>query len=274
MKDYLSVQQFSKLSGIETSTLRYWDEMGLFSPIKRNPENHYRYYSLAQLLALNFVTTLSDLDIPLKTIADLRHERNPESLLRLLEKQEKQLDMQLGKLRERSSIIHARRELINYGLKAAELPVSVLFREDKELILWPPNEYEEGDTFIDAMSRFVNRNGEYRINLSFPVGGYHNSMESFLKAPALPDRFFSIDPLGSHIRKAGNYLLGFSRGYYAEFGDLPAKMDAYARENELDIAGPVYTIYLHDEICTQDSELYLAQSCIAVVPKEEEEEQE
>jgi len=86
MSTVLSIQEFSKISGIESSTLRYWDELGLFSPLARNPETNYRYYNTAQLLALNFVTVLSDLGFPLKTIAKLREERDPEKLLDLLEK--------------------------------------------------------------------------------------------------------------------------------------------------------------------------------------------
>ena len=106
MKDLLTIRDFSKLTGVEASTLRYWDEIGLFSPLKRNPENNYRYYSLAQVPALNFITTLSELEIPLKTIAELRKERDPEKLLSLLEKKEIQMDMELRALRQRSSIIH------------------------------------------------------------------------------------------------------------------------------------------------------------------------
>lgn len=264
MKDLFSVHEFSKLSGVETSTLRYWDDIGLFSPLKRNPDNNYRYYSLAQLLALNFVTTLSDLEIPLKTIASLRKERDPENFLRLLEKQERQMDMEMRRLRQRYSIIHARQELIRYGMRVDENLLEILFREEKALILWPSNEYKEGDTFIEAMANFICKTSDYHINLSFPVGGYYDSMDTFLKNPQRPDRFFSIDPIGAHKRKAGEYLVGFARGYYGDMGDLPQRMAAYAAEKSLKTSGPVYTMYLHDETCTQDASQYLAQSCIAV----------
>ena len=70
MKDFLSTQEFSKLSGIATSTLRYWDDIGLFSPRKRNPENNCRYYTPDQMIAVKFITVLSDLKIPLKIISD------------------------------------------------------------------------------------------------------------------------------------------------------------------------------------------------------------
>ena len=264
MKEYYTIQEFSNVSGVETSTLRYWDEIGLFSPVKRNPDNNYRHYAPEQLLALNFVTTLSELDIPLRTIAELRKERSPENLLNLLDKQEKKMDMELRTLRLRSSIIHARRELINYGVKIDETTIGVMFREDKELILWPRNKYQEGETFVAPLARFINKTAEQHINLSFPVGGYWDNMESFVKGPGLPDHFFSIDPLGAHMRKAGDYLIGFVRGYYGDMGDLPQKMLQYIKENKIDITGPVYTMYLHDEFCTHDPNYYLAQTCIAV----------
>jgi len=68
MKNQLTIKEFSELSGIDASTLRYWDEIGLFSPAHRNTENNYRYYAPTQIIAINFITVLSRLNIPLKTI--------------------------------------------------------------------------------------------------------------------------------------------------------------------------------------------------------------
>ena len=267
MDDYLSIQEFSKLSGVESSTLRYWDEIGLFSPLMRNPENNYRYYSTVQLLALNFVTTLSDLEIPLKTIAELREGRDPDDLLELLEKQEKLMDMEMRNLRRRYSIIHARRELINLGVKIDESRIMVCPKEEVNMFLWPHNEYKEGDTFIDPLSDYVSWTAENHINLGFPVGGYHDNIESFMKAPSRPDHFISIDPVGTYTQKAGEYLVGYVRGHYGDFSDLPERMYAYAKENSLNIIGPVFTVYLFDEFCTKDPSQYLAQISIAVSKK-------
>ena len=264
MNDNLSIHEFSKLTGVDATTLRYWDSIGVFSPSKRDPDNNYRYYSVVQIPALNFVTTLSDLEIPLKTIAKLRQERNPEELLNLLEKQEKKMDMEMRNLRQRYSIIHARRELINFGVKVDENVISVEYREDKAMFIWTRNEYGKGDSFIEPLAAKIADAGNQNINFSFPVGGYHDDMESFIKAPGHPDHFVSIDPLGNHTRKAGNYLVGFARGYYGQLGDLPERMRAYAEQKSVAVSGPVYTIYLREEICTRDASQYLAQCCVAV----------
>ena len=264
LSEYYSIQEFSKLCGIEASTLRYWDEIGLFTPLMRNPENNYRYYSAVQLIALHFVTTLSELEIPLKTIAALRDDRDPENLLELLEKQEKQMDMEMRNLRRRYSIIHARRELINFGVKALETEIAVRSKDEMPMFLWPRNEYQNGDTFIEPLAGHISWTSENHINLSFPVGGYHDSMGSFMKEPGKPDRFISIDPVGTHIQKAGEYLVGYVRGYYGELGDLPERMSEFAKANSLYTAGPVYTIYLFDEFCSNEPNEYLAQSSIAI----------
>ena len=264
MKDVYTIQEFAQLSGVESSTLRYWDDIGLFSPIKRNPENNYRYYSLEQLLALNFVTVLSDLDFPLKMIAELRSERDPEQFLRILDKQEKDMDMEMRRLRQRYSIIHARRELINYGMRVNEDEVALMHRDDLPLVLWPRNAYEENDTFVEALGGFVNQAGEQRVNLSFPVGGYYDSLDELAQAPERPQHFFSIDPTGRDTRVAGDYLIGFSRGYYADMGDLPDRIRAYADKHGIVIAGPVYAIYLFDEICVHEMDEYLVQLCVSV----------
>ena len=264
MKDFYSVKEFAKLTKIEASTLRFWDEIGLFSPAKRNPENNYRYYSLAQVTAVNFVSVLSELNIPLKEISELRKKRNPEDFMKLLEKQERDMDMELRALRERSSIIHARRELIRYGLSVDDRQVSVLHRDNKALILWPRNEYQEDETFIEPLANFVNQVESYRINLNFPVGGYWDDLQSFQRAPSQPDHFISIDPVGTHVRKAGEYLIGFSRGNYGEMGDLPERMVEHAKKNNLNVSGPLYVMYLLDEICVQEDSMYLAQACVAV----------
>jgi len=260
----LSIQEFSKVSGIEASTLRYWDEIELFSPLMRNPENNYRHYSSAQLLALNFVTTLSSLGISLKTIAELRDERDPEGFIELLEKLEKEMDMEMRNLRERYSIIHARRELIKMGLKVDVDTISVMYLDERSMILWPRNAYQEGDTFLEPLTAHLGDTANMHINLSFPVAGRHDDMESFLKAPGCPDNFASIDPIGTYVRKSGNYLVGYARGYYGEAGDLPGRMAAYAQENGLTLTGPVYTIFLHEEICTADPSQYLGKYAVAV----------
>ncbi len=272
MKDSLSVNEFSKLSGIEKTTLRYWDEIGLFSPAWRDPENNYRYYIPQQIIAVNFVTVLSELNVPLKAISAMKDKRTPESIVELIDRQEVRLDAEMRKLLERYAIIHARRGYIQYGLKMADIAhgeckVTVYDAPERNLILGPPNAFVEGESFYGAFMRFCRQAKGLRINLSYPIGGYHETMEGFLAAPHQPDRFFSVDPTGNHTKFAGEYLSGFVRGYYGEFGDLPQQMAAYMADSALTATGPVYAVYLHDEICITDPSQYLSMITVAVTKR-------
>lgn len=264
MSTLYPIKEFSKISGINVATLRYWDEIGIFSPIMRDPINNYRYYSIEQVLALNFVTTLSELGISLKAISELRKDRDPQALLAVLEARERALDMELRELRLRSSIIHLRQELIRTGLRVDEEQISVKYFDEKALKIWPRNEYKEGDTFVDPLSAFIHLSSEYYVNLSFPVGGCWDNLESFLKDPSRPQNFLSIDPVGVNKQEAGEYMVGYTRGYYADMGDLPKRIDGYAKENLLNAHGPVYVMYLYEETCMQDKTQYLAQVMVAV----------
>ena len=288
MKELLSIQEFSLFSGVEASTLRYWDNIGLFTPAERDPLNNYRYYSPQQIIAVNFIKVMSSLNVPLKTIGEMQQERNPAKIAELIEQQQKLLNIEMHRLRECYSIIHTRQELIQFGMlledgfrivdgkrinktnppenatQVDETKISVLYSEDRPFILGPPNEWVAGEAFYKPFKNFCAQAAELRINLNFPIGAYHNSMEDFIEAPGCPQHFFSTDPMGNRKQPAGNYLVGFTRGYYGEMGDVAARMAAYATENCLKIFGPVYVIYLHDEICLKDPSQYLVQVSVAV----------
>jgi len=288
MKDYLSVKEFSKLSGIEQTTLRYWDDIGLFSPARRDPDNNYRYYSPEQIIAVNFIKVLSELNIPLKTIGELERERTPFKIVELIEAQERILDMEMRRLREAYSIIHIRRELIYYGMHLEdgfhavdgmrvenkpesgkvewidENEIAVLHREQRPYILGPPNEWPEDGSFYEPFVNFCAAASDLRMNLNFPIGAYHNSFEDYQKAPGQPDNFISLDPTGNRVRPAGKYMIGFCRGYYGQFDDLAARLTAYAEKNKLRLTGPVYVMYLLDEVCMMETDQYMVQVSVAV----------
>jgi len=269
MKDDLSIKDFSNLSGIELTTLRYWDDIGLFSPERRDPSNGYRYYAPWQIIAVNFVTVLRNIGVPLKKISEVREKRNPENIMDLIDEQEYLLDKEIRRLQQARSIIQTRRNLIRLGQKADISQIAVEELPERAIILGPPNEtFEEREGPSLAFIDFCKRADALRIDIDYPVGGYHTSMADYLQNPSRPERFFSADPSGNDLREAGEYLVAYTLGYYGEFGDLPHRMEAYAQEHGLIFTGPVYVIYLFDEISAEDSAHYLAQISVAVSRKQ------
>ena len=262
----LTIKEFSEFAGITQSTLRYYDEIGLL-PASERGENNYRYYTPFQLITLNFINVLVDLGIPLSTIKELTARRTPESMIDLLSRQEVILDYKLYELRTAYSIIHTYRNNIQDGLFAREGDVSVREFDEARIILGPENSFESNETFYWSFINFCNSAKDYRINLRYPIGGYHLDMQSFLKAPGQPERYFSFDPVGNIIREKGKYLVGYERGYYGEFDKLPGKMAAYAKTYDLIFTGPVFVIYLHDEVSVVDPNQFMARVMVPVSSK-------
>ncbi|MDR0222546.1 MAG: MerR family DNA-binding transcriptional regulator [Oscillospiraceae bacterium] len=269
----LSIKEFSKFTGVSQSALRYYDEIGLLPPAARG-ENNYRYYAPMQITTLKFVNVLIELGVPLSTIKDMNAARAPEKVMDLLKRQEAKLNRRLDELRTAFSIIHTLRGNIQDGLSADNLlngGVSVKIEEldETRYILGPktPESFKAAPTFYEEFVNFCNSAEENRINIRYPIGGYYEDFDSLLKSPGRPDRFVSYDPLGNSVNSAGKYLVGYNRGYYGEFGDLPRKMGDYAEKRGLTPKGPVCVVYLLDEISVKDPKCFLLRVSSGVVKK-------
>ena len=258
-----SVKEFSKISGINDSTLRYWADIGLLLPAERNPKNDYRRYSLSQISEVNFITVLRDMGVSLKDIIEYKNNRDPDKLLGIIERQQKALDMQMHDLRYRYSVMHVRQELIRYGMNIDESEISVSEREDTAINIWPRNKYKEGETAFDALAALIAQTDRH-FYFSYPVGAYFDNTETFLKEPKLPNHFFALDPIGRKTWKKGEYLTAFFRGLFGDFGGLHERIVKYAKQNSLTLSGPVYVMALHDELCTGDPYNHLMQISVAV----------
>ena len=64
---YFTTGEFAALCGVTKHTLFHYDQLGIFSPVLKE-ENGYRFYSYAQIEVFHVISTLKELDIPLKEI--------------------------------------------------------------------------------------------------------------------------------------------------------------------------------------------------------------
>jgi len=256
--DLLSIKDFSEFTGIKQSTLRYYDEIGLFHPALRG-ENGYRYYSCQQIITVNLINVLTSLDIPRKKIIELAKERTPEGILKLFSTQEMILNDRLRQISNSYSVIQTFRKLIEEGLSADIDSIQRCTAASLPISLGPANHFLEDGQFYHTFIKYCNRAKKQGVNLSYPIGGYYKNLDSFMQTPSQPNIFFSLNPLGNEEKPAGDYLVGYTRGYYGEMGTLPQRLYDYAKENNIDLEGPVYAIYLQDELCLPDTSDYLVQ---------------
>jgi DNA-binding transcriptional MerR regulator len=263
-KKLLPIRDFSALTGIEESTLRYWDRIGLFQPVMRHEDNNYRLYALEQMIAINFITALSSLRLPLKAISQAGGIRDPQKIISLLDQHEFEIDKEMGILQEIHSTLHILRDMFRQGIEAAPGEIGVRHFGKMGIIMGPPNTFGEDESFYRGFAAYCKQAKLDRVNIVNPIGGYYASMEQYVESPSLPQRFFSVAPTGCDYRPEGDYLVGYVQGYYGQMGSMPEQLTTYAEKNSLTCEGSVYVIYLLDEICVPEPMEYLAQVSVLV----------
>ncbi|MDR1410172.1 MAG: MerR family transcriptional regulator [Oscillospiraceae bacterium] len=264
--ELLSIHDFAEYTGMKQSILRHYDDIDLFSPIFR-AENGYRYYAPTQIITLNMVSVLCDLRTVLREISELQRDRNPEAILEHLENQEEKFDLEMRRLQESYAISHMYRRLIRTGLSADEKAITECDMPEIPIYVGSETKFEKTTLFYKDFITFCQEARKKNINLSYPIGGGYHNMDLFFQAPAQPQFFFSMDPHGCRQKEAGHYLIGYTRGYYGEMGDLPDRLAAYAKEHNLIFNGPAYILYVLDEVSIKDPDQYLGQISVQVKKK-------
>lgn len=261
-KDYLTIKEFAEIVGVTPEALRYYHRIGVFIPAKVGTElkNLYRLYDPTQVTTFKMIKVLVEIGVPLKAIAGLSENRTPESLLKLITKYDGKIESQLEELENEHVIIGVLKNLLIEGISATETEIHVSEQQERRIILGKRNNFEGAVGFNREFLKFCNDPGhDPPLNLSFPVGGFFDSMETFMAEPSQPTHFFSLDPSGHQKLDTGLYLIGFTRGYYGQTNDLPERLIAYAKKNRLEFNGPVYNIYLFDEVSIANTNQYLLQ---------------
>jgi DNA-binding transcriptional MerR regulator len=266
VQGYLTIKEFAEFVGMTIAALRHYDKKGVFRPAKlgKEFENKYRYYSPMQITTVKMVRVLAEIGVPLQTIKELAENRTPEKLMKLLTKYKGIVADEIHFLQEVYTVISTFLELITAGMSAMENELSVSEMPERRIILGKTTDFSGSTGFFSEFTSFCNAPHEPKLNLSYPAGGYFDSMDVFLSEPSQPTRFFSLDPKGYEKIPAGLYLIGYSRGYYGQTNDLPKRMATFAKKNGLIFNGAVFNLYLLDEISVADQDQYLLQVLVPV----------
>jgi len=261
--DLLSIKDFSRLTGIKQSTLRYYDDIGLFTPTYRG-ENGYRYYLPQQIITINSIHMLHELDMSIKKISDIQTRRTPELMFDVFSDKEESLEIELAKMERSYNVVHTFKRMIQIGLASNEAIVETSYFGDLPVVIGPVNDFGNSTHFYDTFLKFCSDAKQYRIDLRLPVGGLFTDFDTFCKSPSTPTHFFSVDPKGLDKRPSGKFVSAFQRGYYGETGDLIDRMKKFIGDNGIKTVGPVYNIFLHDELSVNDPDNYLLHATVEV----------
>lgn len=239
----LSIKEFSDISGVAPSALRYWEQQGVMFPAYRNQENGYRYYSSNQVEAVRLIQVMGVLDISLETMKDIGKCRSPEQILALYRDCNAQLEEKIAELRTKQDMLLHYASLVEESRAAQSNKI--------ELCALPSQSFRRASTA--QIGRSVS-----------PARYAYNEFYDLLEVSDDPAQLVVFDPLGPERRPAGEYLVGTETCRYGEASGLPRRMLEYALQNGLEMHGPAYAAYLPDAASPMGTEDYLLQITIAV----------
>jgi DNA-binding transcriptional MerR regulator len=120
------ISEFSKFSRVPTKTLRYYDEIGLFSHAAVDRFTNYRYYSAEQLPRLNRILALKEMGLSLAEIARLLDEQvTPEELRGMFRLKEAEVRQEVEDAQARLALVANRLKQIEQEGKMPEHDVLI-----------------------------------------------------------------------------------------------------------------------------------------------------
>lgn len=164
MQYRFTIGQMSKLHNISVKTLRYYDEIGLFSPFEVDSQTGYRYYSLEQFKILDIISYLKMIGVPLKVIKKKVEHSSLDEFIQILEEYQKITEDKINHLQTINGRLSARiGELKEVKqMNKIGMPMIKFFHERKIL------EVKERVGTLNEIEKVL-RDLKYKINHITPI---------------------------------------------------------------------------------------------------------
>lgn len=168
------IGEFSKFAKVSTRMLRYYDEVGLFKPLKIDAFTGYRYYCASQIPEIIKIITLRDVGFNISEISRLIEIEDDEAIIRELKRKQFQIEESINHERRIISDINnlissLRKEIVtmDYKVKLKEIPSykAVSLRSVVE------NYSKEGDLWA-SLGEFALQNQLHPVAAPFAI--YHD----------------------------------------------------------------------------------------------------
>jgi DNA-binding transcriptional MerR regulator len=122
----LKVGEFSRLCQSPVKTLRYYDEIGLFTPAEIDRFTGYRYYTLDQLPQIHCIMALKELGLSLDQITQLVNENLPlDDIHAMLVRQQQELQQRIDAELQRLALVKFHLRQIENEARLPELQIVV-----------------------------------------------------------------------------------------------------------------------------------------------------
>ncbi|EMY8532578.1 MerR family transcriptional regulator [Bacillus paranthracis] len=269
-----TIGEMAKMHNIAESTLRYYDEKGIFHPSIVDPQTNYRYYTIDQFSLLDTIKFLRQLNIPLKEIKKYIDERNPAYALNLLEKQQemmlkkqREIEYALAKMEHR---IHLIKEATK--AKAEQMVMKEIPRRKITAIAVAPNTTDDMfEYYIHSLQKNMRQmddslfSGDIGVTVA-KKGLMQNEFQAYSSVFILLD-YMPFQVQSSDEIKEGLYACSYHHGPYEETGATYKELLAYIDQEGYEVSGDAIEIGLIDWSVTENPEEQVTEIQIPIMKK-------
>ncbi|WP_407370792.1 MerR family transcriptional regulator [Carnobacterium sp.] len=267
-KEYLTISQFSALSGISRKTLIYYDKIELFSP-KTVTDKGYRMYEEKQLDTISVIYILRELGKSIKEIKIYMQERTPEKMVSLFQEEQKQIDKKISTLQQYKEMLEKRIELTKLADVTTVGKLTFIWQEKKPILMGKKINQHYNEALIDFYSLI----DQQQIVQGFPIGAIIEknklAMGEFSNLSYFYINKSTEDKNQVSIKPEGSYAVMYDYCDYNKTGKLYQKMLDGLAEKDYEIDGDAYEEYIIDEVAEKNPEKYLVKVMIKVKNKNE-----
>ncbi|MBE6046576.1 MAG: MerR family transcriptional regulator [Clostridiales bacterium] len=265
-KEFYSIGEVSKLCNVSKKALRFYDEIGIISPDKVSPSNHYRYYSRNSLLDLTIVKYYKQMGFKLeemRTLLNSEEYREIERgfLRKINELQDEQMavNVKLTSVSDWYDLLVEAQTVIENDVRE----VSVKFIEPKEYGFME-QEYIEDDReavinleWTDYLHSIKNEiTGA--VNITFP--SWRDRLNGTCKTMKIMQELLFPSKPEHQIQMGGEMMLScYHIGSHDTIRETYEKIEQYAANHGYKLAEDSWERYVTDCWTTNNSDMYVTE---------------
>lgn len=256
-KSYMTIKEFSYLTGIKRENLRYYDQIKLLSPEFRG-ENGYRYYTRNQLTTAYLIISLREIGIGIEDIKKYINIRTPQEMFALFSLQKNHILSEIKKLKRILEVMDLYVSMAEEAIKYEENTIHIEYKNKEPIFLGP---IIETNSSIDSLNLsaipFYNFATENGIDIGYPLGSiiFKEDIESKNSLFAI-QYYFKVKNNENAYKPEGKYLVLYGRCAYGESDYLYDKLFKYIEKNNFKICSNAYEEYPLNELSVKNENHY------------------
>ncbi|MFB6730292.1 MerR family transcriptional regulator [Bacillus mobilis] len=270
-----TIGEMAKMHNIAESTLRYYDEKGIFHPSTVDPQTNYRYYTIDQFSLLDTIKFLRQLNIPLKEIKKYIDERNPAYALNLLEKQQEMMLKKQREIKYALAKMEHRIHLIKEATKAEaeQMVIKKIPQRKITAIAVAPNTTDDMfEYYIHSLQKNMRQmddslfSGDIGVTVA-KKGLMQNEFQAYSSVFILLD-YMPFQVHSSDEIKEGMFACVYHHGSYEETDETYKKLMKYIDQEGYEVSGDAIEIALIDWSVTDNPEEQVTEIQIPILKKQ------